>query len=148
MTQFSTPQSCSTGRGMRIAMVAALVVIASCGDGGGGGPGGLPPGGTYSCRAALPGGMLAVCIDATGGTAQDLENNRQQCMAQGNTFALEPCPLAGALGGCRETVAGVPAVLTTWYYADGSSTAADIQMLCEGLAGIAPPSIMIQFVQP
>jgi hypothetical protein len=134
---------------MRIAMVTALVVIASCGDGTGGGPGG----GDFSCRAAFPGadggaGMVALCVEASGGTAQDLATNRQQCSVQGNMFAEEPCPRAGALGGCRQTTAGAGVVLTTWYYADGSSTAADIQMLCEGLASVAPPIVTIDFVLP
>lgn len=139
---------------MRIAVVAALVVFASCGDGGGGGPGGIPPGGTYSCRAAFPGadggaGTPAVCLDVSGGTAQDFANNREQCTAQGNMFAEEPCPRAGALGGCRQTTtAAAGVVLTTWYYASGSSTAADIQMLCEGLASVAPAIIRIEFVLP
>jgi len=133
-------------------MVVALVAIASCGDGAADG-GGLPPGGTYSCRASFAGtdggaGSLAVCLEASGGTAQDLANNRQQCTTQGNMFALEPCPRTGALGGCRQTTAGINAVLTNWYYTDGSSTAADIQMLCEGLASIAPSIITIDFVLP
>ena len=91
-------------------------------------------------------GMLAVCLDVTGGTAQDLEKNRQQCETEGNTFVLAPCPHAGALGGCRETTS--VGVLTTWYYADGNATASDIQMLCEGLAGTAPSIIKIDFVTP
>ena len=133
-------------------MVAALLLIASCGDGGGGGPGG-PASGTYSCRAAFPGvdggaGMPAVCIEASGGTAQEMASNQQQCVAQGNMPASEPCPRTSALGGCRQTVVGSGLVLTTWYYADGSGTAADIQMLCEGLASVAPPSLMITFVLP
>jgi hypothetical protein len=138
-----------------MAMMAALVVVAGCGGGGGDGAGGLPPGGTYSCQATFPGvdggaGMLAVCLDATGGTAQDLANNRQQCTAEGNTFVEEPCPHTGALGGCRETAAGAGIVLTTWYYDDGSGlqTSADIQTLCEQLAGIAPATLMIEFVRP
>jgi hypothetical protein len=134
-------------------MVAPLALIAACGDGAGGGSG-IPPGGVYSCRAAFPGadggmGMVALCVEASGGTAQDAENNRQQCAAQGNMFAPEACPRAGLLGGCRQTIAGSDAVATTWYYGDGTSTtAADIQMLCEGLASIAPPPLMIQFVRP
>jgi hypothetical protein len=131
---------------IRIATVTALVVIGGCG---GSDADALPPGGTYSCRAMFPGtDMLALCIEASGGTGQDLENNRQQCTAQGNTFASEPCPLAGALGGCRQTVAAAGAVITTWYYADGTATADDIQMLCEGLAGVAPAGVTIQFVLP
>jgi hypothetical protein len=140
-------------RGMRLAMVVALLLIAACGDGGGSNADGASGGGTYSCRAAFPGadggtGMLALCLEVSGGTAQDLANNRQQCATQGNTFLSEPCPRTGALGGCRETPAGGGVVLTTWYYADGTSTAAEIQMLCDGLAGAAPPALMIQFVLP
>jgi len=59
----------------------------------------------------------------------------------------ELCPHEGALGGCRQTTAGAP-VITTWYYADGLSTSADIQMLCEGLANIAPPILKVEFVLP
>jgi len=134
----------------RIAIAAALFVMAGCGDGEGGG---LPPGGTYSCRAGFPaadGGAssLLLCLEASGGTAQDLANNRQQCTGQGNTFASEPCPRAGLVGGCRETPVGSGAVLTTWYYADSGATAADIQMLCDQLASIAPASLNVQFVLP
>ena len=92
--------------------------------------------------------MVAVCLEASGGTAQDLTNNRQQCTAEGNMFVSEPCPRTGALGGCRETTTLSNAVLTTWYYQDGNSTAADIQSLCEGLAGVAPAQVMITFVTP
>jgi hypothetical protein len=133
---------------MRIAMVAALAVIASCGDGAGDGAGG----GDFSCRAAFPGadggaGMIAVCIDAMGATAQQVASGRQMCAAQSNMFAEELCPRTGALGGCRQTTAGSP-VLTTWYYADGGSTSDDIRMLCEGLASIAPSIVRIEFVLP
>ncbi|MEP6652201.1 MAG: hypothetical protein ABJA82_02520 [Myxococcales bacterium] len=137
---------------MRLSIVAALVAIAGCG-GSGNDAGGLLPGGTYSCRAAFPGadggaGTVVLCLEASGGTAQDLSKNRQQCAAQGNTFVSEPCPREGVLGGCRETAAGVAIVLTTWYYAEGTGTADDIRMLCEGLASIAPSALMIRFVRP
>jgi hypothetical protein len=137
---------------MRLAIVGALLVLAGCG-GDGTGAGGIPPGGAYSCRAASPGadggaGTVVLCLEASGGTAQDLANNRQQCATQGNTFASEPCPRAGALGGCRERVAGASIVLTTWYYADGNGTADDIRMLCEGLARVAPAGLTIEFVSP
>jgi len=139
---------------MRIAMVAAVVFIAGCGGSDGAG-GGLPPGGTSSCRAAFPGvdggmGMLAVCLEVSGGTAQDQASARQQCMGQGNTFAEAPCPREAALGGCREMVAGASLAVTTWYYADSSGlgTSDDIRMLCEGLASVAPTSLTIQFVLP
>jgi hypothetical protein len=128
-------------------MVAALVVVmGACGDGGGGNP----AGGTFSCGAEFPGtGMFAVCIDVSGGTGQDVTNGRQQCDAQGNTFALEPCPRTGALGGCRQTPVGGGVVATTWYYGDGGlMTADDIQMLCEGLASVAPSLVTIEFVLP
>jgi hypothetical protein len=94
--------------------------------------------------------MLAVCLDIAGGTAQDQASNRDQCTAQGNMFVAAPCPRTAALGGCRETVTGQTLVITTWYYDDGSGlqTSADIQMLCEGLASVAPPQLMIQFVSP
>jgi hypothetical protein len=55
-------------------------------------------------------------------------------------------PAEGALGGCRETTPA--AVLTTWYYADGTQTSSDIQMICQGLAGIGLPGVTIQFVLP
>jgi hypothetical protein len=65
-------------------------------------------------------------------------------------FATEACPRAGLLGGCRETTIASDAVLTTWYYTSGSgpSSAADIQMLCQGLASVAPASVMVSFVSP
>jgi hypothetical protein len=92
--------------------------------------------------------MPVLCIEGTGGTAQDVATNRQQCASQGNTFSMSPCPRAGALGGCRETLATGGPVLTTWYYADGTGTAADIQMVCQGLASVAPAGLSIQFVLP
>jgi hypothetical protein len=140
---------------MRLAtLVAALGVIASCGGSGSGDGGPLPGSGTFSCRAAFPGadggaGQLAVCIDATGANAQQVESNRQQCTAQGNTPSSELCPRAGAAGGCRQTTPAAPGiVLTTWYYETGGATAAEIQTLCEGLASIAPAGLMITFVLP
>ena len=134
---------------MRVVIAMALLFVAAC-DGADPGTSSVPVE-PYSCRASFPGadggvGMLAVCLDVTGGTAQDLEKNRQQCETENNTFVLAPCPHAGALGGCRETTSG--GVLTTWYYADGNATASDIQMLCEGLAGTAPSIIKIDFVTP
>ncbi len=129
-------------------MVLVLALLVGCGDDG---TGDAVAGGTYSCRAAFPGASTpSVCIEASGGTAQDLANNRQQCAAQGNMFATEGCPRAGLLGGCRETTSASDAVLTTWYYTSGSgpSSAADIQMLCQGLGSVAPASVMISFVSP
>ena len=130
-------------------MAAAALLLAACDGAAPGASGG--PVQPYSCQASFPGadggvGMLAVCLDVSGGTAQDLENNRQKCEMENNTFVLAPCPHEGALGGCRETTPS--GVLTTWYYADGSATASDIQMLCEGLAGVAPSIIKIDFVTP
>ena len=136
---------------MRVAMLAALVLAASCGDGEGGGPGGL--GGSFSCRAVLPGadggtGMLALCIEGSGGTAQDLATNRQSCAAQGNMFAEEPCPHGGALGGCRYTTTLSNVVVTNWYYANGGLAAADVQAICDGLATGLPSVVQVQFVHP
>lgn len=129
-----------------MALVGALAFVAGCG---GGGDGSIA--GTYSCQAAFPGvdggaATPAVCIDISGGGAQEMNSARQQCTAQGNMFSSEPCPHTGALGGCRQTQGGI--ALTTWYYSDGYSTASDIQSLCEGLAGVAPSGLMIQFVLP
>jgi hypothetical protein len=134
---------------MRVAMAAALLLIAAC-DGAAPDASSMPVE-PYSCRASFPGadggvGMLAVCLDVTGGTAQDLESNRQKCEMENNTFVLAPCPHDGALGGCRDTTP--VGVLTTWYYADGNSTARDIQTLCEGLASTAPSIVKIDFVTP
>lgn len=126
----------------------ALVLLVGCGDDG---TGGAVSGGTYSCRAMFPGASTpAVCIEASGGTAQDEANNRQQCAAQGNMFATEGCPRAGLLGGCRETTTISDVVLTTWYYTSGSgpSSSTDIQRLCEGLSSVAPASVMVSFVSP
>jgi hypothetical protein len=134
---------------MRVLMATALLLVAACD-----GAAPVTPTGSvepYSCRASFPGadggaGMLAVCLDVTGGTAQDFENNRKKCEMENNSFVLAPCPHEGALGGCRESESGL--VLTIWYYADGTSTPADIQMLCEGLASTAPAIIRIDFVTP
>jgi len=143
------------GRGVRArcgaALVAALVLIAGC-DGGPGDSAG--PGGpyAYSCSASFPSpdggaGAPVLCLDATGGTAQDLANNRQQCAQQGNTFSFDPCPHANAVGGCRQTQGTL--VLTDWYYRDGSvPTVSDIQTICAELASLAPPSLHVEFVLP
>jgi hypothetical protein len=138
---------------MRAVIAAALLLAAGC-DGGmaPAADGGVPPGpvGPYSCRASLPGadggaGTLVICLDAVGGTAQDLASNRQMCELQNNTFVLEPCPRENALGGCRQSQPGIE--LTIWYYADGSpTTPSDIQMLCEGLPAL--PGVTITFVTP
>jgi hypothetical protein len=127
-----------------------VFVFAGCGGGGSGGAG---PGGAYSCRATVPGGdggtgTLALCLDASGGRAEDMASNRQQCISQGNMFVSEPCPRASAVGGCRQSPAGTGAVLTTWYYAASGATSEDVRMICEGLASIAPASLMIEFVLP
>lgn len=135
---------------MRAALVVGLLLAGACG--GSGTPGGStlppPPDGAYSCQASFPGadggaGMPAVCVEVVGGTAQDVANNRQKCEMEGNTFSLVPCPREGALGGCRETTP--TALLTTWYYADGTSTPSDIEMLCDQLGVLGLP---IQFVTP
>jgi hypothetical protein len=130
---------------MRALVIVGLLLIAGC-DGTG-----ASATGDYSCSAAWPGvdggtSTPALCLDISGGTAQDLANNRQQCAAEGNTFFSAPCPHAGALGGCREVEGGLS--LTTWYYDDGSSTASDIQSLCQGLASAAPSGLTITFVLP
>jgi hypothetical protein len=146
---------------MKMAAVVALLFVASCGGGGDGGGGGAGAGGngnsatgTYSCQVAFPGadggaGMTALCQEISGGTTQDMASIRQQCSAQAGTFMSDPCPRAGALGGCRETATAAPGVaITTWYYTDGSSTSADIQSLCEGLSGVAPAGLKVEFVAP
>jgi hypothetical protein len=77
-------------------------------------------------------GTEVLCLEVTGGTAQDLAKNQQSCSAQGNQIAMEPCSHTNALGGCRVSQAGV--TITTWYYAtDSSDDSAQIKQLCAGL---------------
>jgi hypothetical protein len=75
-----------------------------------------------------------------------VENNRQKCAGEGATFTLAACPRTDALGGCRVQQGGV--AITTWYYADKSTTVDDIRHLCEGLAGNAPGGLTVEFVSP
>ena len=77
--------------------------------------------------------MPALCLDVAGGTEQDLENNRKSCAAQGNQLAMQPCPHAHAVGGCRVSHGGTS--VTTWYYDDGSGNpdADQIRQICTGI---------------
>ena len=125
-----------------VVVAALLLLTLGCG-------GSDDSGGPFSCSVKLPGAAgggatLALCVDAFGGTQQDVANNRQQCAQQGNTFALALCPHAGAVGGCRESQGGTQ--ITTWYYAD--MTAEGTKSLCEGLAQFAPSGLTIEFVLP
>lgn len=124
-------------------MGAVLVLLAAC-DGGTG----APVGGTYSCAEGLPDGdggvtMLTGCLELSGGTAKDLANNQSNCAASNWTFLFAPCPRAGALGGCRESVPGV--AITNWFYDDGTMTVSDVQMTCRDEANAGLP---VQFVSP
>ncbi len=126
-------------------LAAILLLMAGCGGGDAGGGGGAG-----SCVAAFnrpDGGAVEpdLCLEVMGGTAQDQATSRAQCQAQGNTWVMEPCPHAKAVGGCRTTRAAV--AITTWYYAPGS-TRDEIKSLCEGLASVAPAGLTIQFVLP
>jgi len=118
-----------------IAFATLGLSIASLGCGeGADGTGG--PVGPFSCVASFAdpdGGVAppALCLEVTGGTEQDLTSDRQMCAAQGNRFAMEPCPHANALGGCR--VARGALTITTWYYNDGFGDSAEIQQLCAGI---------------
>jgi hypothetical protein len=126
---------------MRAVAVAGLVLLAGCGDGTGTG------GGIYSCAEGAPGGdggagTPEVCIEVMGGTAQDLANNQSSCAAAHASFAFAPCSHTGALGGCREALAG--SAITTWYY-QGTMTVSDVQMTC---AQAASSGLPVQFVSP
>jgi len=126
------------GRCASLLFGGLLLSVAGCG-------GSEEMGGPASCSAALPGATVpTVCIDLVGGTTQDIVNNREQCAKQGNTFALELCNHAGAVGGCRESHGSV--AITTWYYPD--ATQSDIKMLCESAARFASNGIKIEFVLP
>ncbi len=129
------------------AIIALLFLsISGCGGGSGGSEGDAGP---VSCSTALPGspnGSVAVCVDLVGGTTEDVKRNRDQCTQQGNTFAQELCPKAGAVGGCRERLGSL--AITTWYYAEGGATSSDIQTICAGLARVASGGVTIEFVSP
>ncbi len=124
--------------------VGVLLSVSGCG-----GSDGADSAGPVSCSASLPGsagGAAAplLCVDLVGGTAQDVADNRKQCVQQGNTFAFGLCPHAGAGGGCR--VSQGSQQITTWYY-DGV-TASDTKSLCDGLASFASGGVTITFVLP
>jgi len=125
------------------------MLVCGCSSDGSDGSDGSERAGPVSCSAALPGADAgaaapAVCVDLVGGTAQDVANNRRQCMQPGSTFALALCPHVGASGGCRESYGAVQ--ITTWYYDD--TTADDTKALCDGLARLAPAGVTIEFVLP
>jgi hypothetical protein len=131
---------------VRSVPVAALLLLSACGGTGG------TVSGTYSCAEYaenVAGGDSGTaltpvsCVEISGGTTQDLANNQQSCAAAAETFSLEPCPLEGAIGGCRETV---PAgSITTWYYQGGPETLSQLQTSCAQAASAGVPS---QFVMP
>ncbi|MEI9952988.1 MAG: hypothetical protein WDO74_29425 [Pseudomonadota bacterium] len=106
--------------------------------------------GTYSCSASLgaaDGGPATpeLCVEMTGGKAQDLEDNQRQCTAAHNTFARTACPHGGAVAGCRQTSS--IGVISSWYY-DRDISADDVRAICEGLAKLAPAGLKIEFVLP
>src|SRR5689334_5715810 len=127
-----------------VALALTMMMVACSGDE-------LGAGGTFSCSSSFPsadGGARppGVCVEGTGASIQDVENNRQKCASEGNTFSDGPCTRGGAVGGCRVTHAGV--AITTWYYAGAGTTAADVQQICTGLAGVGAPDTTIEFVPP
>jgi len=110
-------------------------------------------GGDFSCTAAGFGASdagvrpPAVCVEGAGATPDYVEKNRQDCAKQGGAFALGPCSHAGAVGGCR--VSSGSESVTTWYYGgDGTTTTADVQKICAGLASVGAPGATIEFVPP
>jgi hypothetical protein len=128
---------------MRAFWVATILLVTACGAGSG-----MSLQGTYSCAAGLDPDAGAdvpdVCLEVTGGTAQDLANNQSNCSASGGTFAFAPCPRAGALGGCRETIPTVGSI-TDWSYEDGVTTVEEVRMQCEHEASLGFP---VTFVAP
>jgi len=130
--------------GMRVvALLWAVCLIAACDIGAG-----AEVSGTYSCAlvhqdADGGAGVPDDCMEISGGSAQDLANNQHNCALSHWTFSFAPCPRAGALGGCRETI---PAgAITSWYYEGGGMTVDEIRMMCEDAARAGLP---IQFVSP
>jgi hypothetical protein len=138
---------------MAIAVTATATGCGSSGsksDGGGlGNDGGGGPSGVASCTISesLGTAVIKLC-DEVSGPADAVAAIQQSCTApaadagvsvQAN-FQNGPCSHAGALGGCRVT--DNAAVVTIWYYDDGSGlqTPADIQMLCaaDGATYVAP----------
>jgi hypothetical protein len=115
-------------KGFVVCLLVSAAVAACGGDGGGGA-------GTFSCSAGesrVDGGAAStiICVEGSGGSEQDLENNRAACNAPGAMFAEAPCTHAGAIGACRITRGSVS--ITTWYYGDTSSSM-DVQQICTGL---------------
>ena len=123
--------------------MTAILLVTACGAGSG-----TSSQGTYSCADGFDpdagADVPTFCIEVTGGTAQDLANNQNNCAAAMGTFALAPCPRTGALGGCRETIPGV-GTLTDWSYEDGVTTVDDVRMMCEQDASLGFP---VTFVAP
>ena len=132
-----------------VVQIVAIVFAAGCGASGAvTGDGGIVPG-HASCtqtQMVTSGGQtlsMKVCQEWMGMTVQELEVYRQGCgeatavdagFLQQRVFAQSPCSRQDALGGCRQTVAGV--TQTAWYYADDSGfTLASVQSLCTQLGG-------------
>lgn len=127
--------------GRASALLLATIVVACGSD---------DSGAEFSCTAAgfgtADGGARppGVCVEGAGASPDDVEKNRQDCARQGGTFALGSCSRAGAVGGCRVSNGGQS--VTTWYYGgDGSTTTADVQKICSGLASVGAP---VEFVPP
>jgi hypothetical protein len=128
--------------GMRVAFVSAVCLIAACDIGVG-----AEVSGTYSCAlvhqdADGGAGVPDDCMEVSGGSAQDLANNQHSCALANRTFAFAPCPRLGAIGGCREAIAG--AAITSWYY-EGGATVEEVRRMCEDAAHAGLP---VQFVSP
>ena len=126
--------------------VAAVLLIAACSSSPGGGVSA-----EFSCTAAWPmadggTGPPAVCVEATGATNDEAEQNRQKCESEKSTFAFAACERSNLAGGCRMQRGEV--VITTWYYLDRQTTTEDARKTCEGLASVAQGGVAITFVPP
>jgi hypothetical protein len=130
----------------------ALFLAAGCGDGGGsGGTAGAYA--AFSCTASFrqaDGGAAVpvVCAEASTATADQVNSNRQKCESEKSTFTLSACSRQGVAGACRVSQGATS--ITTWYYADNSTTPDSVRHLCEGLAGTSSGlgGVTVVFVPP
>lgn len=140
--------------GVRTLGVVALLVVTACGaDGSSSGTGGTGASGyaAFSCTAGFRradggAGPPSVCAEASSGTPQEIDSNRTKCVGEGSAFALSACSRQGVAGACRVSQGGES--VTTWYYSDPDTTPDRVKQICDGLAGVAPGGVTVEFVPP
>ena len=130
-------------------------MAAGCGGDGSNGNAGGAAGAyaAFSCTASFRhadggAGAPVVCAEASTATPDQVDSNRRKCESEKSTFTLSACSREGVAGGCRVSQGATS--ITTWYYADSSTTPDSVRHLCEGLAGTSSGvgSVTVVFVPP